>query len=145
MENTLIGLSHYASKVFHLLSQRMLSQHRLQTTSSERAMHILSNKKGQCIHYTISICVSSRKNTLYCGHLVYWIISLQVETSNLLALDTFWKLCLAPHHHHHTHIYLLVTHSLPFKDTLNDCPVTCVSWFSLKRICDKAKNVCWNR
>lgn len=27
-------------------------------------MHILSNKKGQCIHYTISICASCRLNTL---------------------------------------------------------------------------------
>lgn len=58
-------------KLFHLPSQRTLSQQRLQTASSERAMHILSNKKGQCIHYTISICASCRLNTLCSGHLVY--------------------------------------------------------------------------
>lgn len=81
MENTRTGLCHYASNCFICFQKGMHLQHRLQTASSERAMHILSNKKGHCIHYTISICVSSKLNALYrSGHLVYWMISLQDTT-----------------------------------------------------------------
>lgn len=75
-------------KHVHSLSQRKHLQHWLQTASSERAMHLLFSKKGQCIYYTMSICVSIL-NTLCSLHLLYWMISLQTETQ--LALNTFSK------------------------------------------------------
>lgn len=40
-----------------LCSKLKRLQQWLQTTLSERAMHILLNKKGHCIYYTMNICI----------------------------------------------------------------------------------------
>lgn len=69
------------------------------TASSERAMHILFNKKGRCIYYTMSICVS-RLNTICSLHLVYWMIKPQT-THNLLWTYFQSKLRLTQYHHLH--------------------------------------------
>lgn len=73
----------YPSNCFHLLSQRKLSRRRLRTASSERPMHILSRKKGQCMHYTASICFSCTMSALCSGHSVHSTISLRARTQQL--------------------------------------------------------------
>lgn len=76
-------IPHYMSNCFRLLSQRKLSRRRLRRASSERPMHILSRKKGQCMQYTASICFSCTMSVLCSGHSVHSMISLRARTQQL--------------------------------------------------------------